>query len=357
MTFKVLLILLKCLYFVGDLLIPKKKTFVFTSKAGKELKGNASALYTYLKERKKEVYFIDRPYKWRSLWILLRTNVVFLTHGPGDVPYAFHSFRKNVVYLGHGIPIKNMLFEDRSLTWKSYLLSGIESRFYSHVIASSDSDQSKLSHIFRLPTSKVFVTGLPRNDHLFDVRKRLEDVFHRNEIYILYAPTYRSYGPTKLFPFSDLDLNYLNNFLSQNKLNLVIRTHPNDKGLNRSLFEFSHILDGGNNMISDVQDYLSDFDAVITDYSSIYIDYLLTNKPVAFIPYDLDTYLSRTGLLYEYQEVTPGPHINSQSGFINFLKTIVSSEDSYKEERARVRKIFFAYEDQKACERVLKLFE
>ena len=48
-------------------------------------------------------------------------------------------------------------------------------------------------------------------------------------------------------------------------------------------------------------------DVLITDYSSIYFDFMLTNKPIIFFPYDLEEYLMKSREMYfDYEEFTPG---------------------------------------------------
>lgn len=78
------------------------------------------------------------------------------------------------------------------------------------------------------------------------------------------------------------------------------------------------------------------FDFLITDYSSIYIDYLLLDRPIGFIPYDYDEYNNDRGFLFEYSGVTPGMRISTYKDLINFF----SREDSYAVQRELVRNIF-----------------
>ena len=57
------------------------------------------------------------------------------------------------------------------------------------------------------------------------------------------------------------------------------------------------------------------FDLLVTDYSSIYIDYLLTEKPIVFLPYDKEQYLEGRGMNFGYDEVTPGPKPETMRSF------------------------------------------
>ena len=91
------------------------------------------------------------------------------------------------------------------------------------------------------------------------------------------------------------------------------------------------------------------FDLLITDYSSIYIDYLLTDKPLMFLPYDRERYLDGRGMNFEYDEVTPGPKPETMKDFIREIRSLISGEDSWKSERDRVNLKFNEVREPCSC--------
>jgi CDP-glycerol glycerophosphotransferase len=59
----------------------------------------------------------------------------------------------------------------------------------------------------------------------------------------------------------------------------------------------------------DIYESISEYDCLITDYSSIYFDFLLSNKPIIFAPFDLQEYKQKERSLYfEFEEVTIKPY-------------------------------------------------
>ena len=83
---------------------------------------------------------------------------------------------------------------------------------------------------------KSKVWGQPRNDMLFKenvakeiLRKIYPDLPEYRGI-ILYAPTFRDYASTELFPFEDYDKDKLEAFLEKEKLLICLRTHISEKG-------------------------------------------------------------------------------------------------------------------------------
>lgn len=77
------------------------------------------------------------------------------------------------------------------------------------------------------------------------------------------------------------------------------------------------------------------FDILITDYSSIYIDYLLLDRPLIFLPYDKEQYLKGRGMNFEYDKVTPGAKPDSQQKFIDAIAEICHGRDRYQQERQK----------------------
>ena len=72
----------------------------------------------------------------------------------------------------------------------------------------------------------------------------------------------------------------------------------------------------GSDIVTEVSDILPDFDMIISDYSSIYLDFLLLDRPVLLLPYDLEEYGAVKGLNFRFDDINPGPNVSfSKSGF------------------------------------------
>ena len=89
------------------------------------------------------------------------------------------------------------------------------------------------------------------------------------------------------------------------------------------------------------------FDILITDYSSIYIDYLLLDRPLIFLPYDKEQYLKGRGMNFEYDKVTPGAKPDSQQKFIDAIAELCHGRDRYQQERQKCN--LFFNEIQQPC--------
>lgn len=85
---------------------------------------------------------------------------------------------------------------------------------------------------------------------------------------------------------------------------------------------------------------LAMFDLLITDYSSIYIDYLLLERPILFLPYDREAYLKTRGFNFDYDEVTPGPKPKSYAEFLNSIEGLLYNEMNYVENRKKIERKF-----------------
>ena len=75
-------------------------------------------------------------------------------------------------------------------------------------------------------------------------------------------------------------------------------------------------------------------DALITDYSSIAIDYLLVNKPIAFALDDYDIYKQARGFVFDNpKSYMPGHHLYNMNDLFGFIKDVTANKDVYSEER------------------------
>jgi CDP-glycerol glycerophosphotransferase (TagB/SpsB family) len=108
----------------------------------------------------------------------------------------------------------------------------------------------------------------------------------------------------------------------------------------------------------DIYTIINNFDLLITDYSSIYIDFLLTKRPIIFAPFDLEEYTRNDRELYfNYNDVTPGPKCQNWDEVLVELKKFISGEDDYKEERQIVNDRFKTFQDGNASERIVEYIQ
>lgn len=128
-------------------------------------------------------------------------------------------------------------------------------------------------------------------------------------------------------------------FLEKEQILLLLRLHIKEATAAED-FVNSRIRCFGSKEVGDVTGMLGMFDLLITDYSSIYIDYLLTDKPMIFLPYDKERYLDGRGMNFDYEEVTPGPKPKTMKEFTEELRAFCHGEDSWKQKREQVSKKF-----------------
>lgn len=163
---------------------------------------------------------------------------------------------------------------------------------------------------------------------------------------VLYAPTHREGDLVRLFPFEDFREQKLLEFLEREKLLLCIRTHLYTQKV-QNLPDSPRICWLNEDRAEDVMEVLDVFDLLITDYSSIYIDFLLTGKPLLFLPYDKQEYLVRRGLNFPYDKVTPGPKPKTFRDFCIQVRKLLGGEDGY--EKMRKKTGLFFNEVEKPC--------
>ena len=347
-----------------------RQLWIFSSTNNTEFNYNSKYLFLYVKEHFPQVkprYVVNEPKlraelskKYGAEYFIetqtlagmkqaLRAGVWFTSAG---LPvYAFGSGRKRtIVNLWHGVPLKKIaLLEEHASTLSKLYFRQVFSKNYKYILTTSTELVPIMAASFGVKEDKIKVWGQPRNDVILETKdKSLKDICGKLPAYrkaILYAPTYRENGEAKLFPFSDVDRKRLEGFLKEKELLLCLRTHLEEKELCTS-YTAERVIDVGANVIDDISEYLSCFDVLITDYSSIYIDYLLLDRPMIFLPYDKEEYLSVRGMNFKYEEVTPGEQPETFADFLKALEHALYA-DTFAGERKRVNSRF--NEVQKPC--------
>lgn len=373
---RTLLVPIQYLFCILDLLYPKNdKLIIFGSNTGEYMSGSPSVLYKYVETYQnqysshyylpfnKKMNFKERVgYVIQFLPTFLNAKFLISSHPTFDFfPFSW-SKRKILINVWHGVPLKSLFYADAGESEKN--LKDIRRMIdrTSFLIVASKLESALLTECMLIDPRKILVTGHPRNDILIrneksNLKKILGNMIKNNKI-ILYCPTYRRGAKTKFFPFDDLDWDHLNQFLKENNALILIRGHVYNK-LDKFADIFTErIIDFSFDVCNNVNSILADVDILITDYSSIYIDYLILNRPCIFIPYDLEDYDKDRGLLLDdYDFWTPGEKVLTYSEFILSLKNLISGNDTYQKKRIDICNQFHYYKDGKSCERVFELIK
>jgi CDP-glycerol glycerophosphotransferase (TagB/SpsB family) len=301
---------------------------------------------------------------------LLRAKAVFYIMGEEDIPFVSFSRKTVTVQLWHGIHFKNFANVNRgNESYYSALIRYLNRPMFTYWISSSSIDRNSTALCVGWPLDRFVVTGLPRNDYLIEQKTLPSSNLTQEHPYLekkilLYAPTFRDSGKVQFFPFPDLSIADINAVLERNDAYLLIRGHWADEIYERngkfeynSLTRESRIIPATHKEFEDVQELLPFVDILISDYSSIWIDFLLLDRPIIFVPYDLEEYRKERGLLYHYHTITPGPKVLTNREFIEALETYLQNPENDSAKRLCIKKMFHEYEDGLSYRRIYSLIK
>ncbi len=292
-------------------------------------------------------------YKWGTLKaaaVQLRAKYAIVSNGISDLEHAFLG-RAVIIDLWHGIPLKKVCRDDRyEKDWDSpkqkfrdAVINVPLGRM--HYVASSEAFVKIYQSAFGVKKEQITVLGQPRNDVFFSESK-FTPYFPDRKI-ILYCPTHRKEGREKMRMDELLNLDRLQDFLERCGCCLVIKKHFYHRDEKENLDGYSRIVDiTGLNV--DVQRLIMESVALITDYSSIYIDYLLLNRPIFFYCYDYDEYVKKDREMYfEYDKVAPGRKAATFDELLSYLEDFAANGGRYgEEEREKIKNFFYCKKGQ-----------
>lgn len=359
------------LYFLSRFVKKREDLWLFGAWYGLKFSDNSRALFEYianytdinpiwmtkdkilLKEIRKKGYRAYAAFSIKGYFYSLKAGKVIISQSilTDANPYLI-SNKTIKVQLWHGVPIKKIGkdVEKRLVKCKwihnyFYFFNNLK---YDMVLATSVEVAKNMKSAFDVPSSNIKILGYPRNDILF---KGLEKVKKKK---ILYAPTLRGNKGDRIdifekyhFPIAKLE-----SLLTKYNAAFDFKTHP----VNMPPMNFINKIENIENInfIGDVEinEILAQYDILITDYSSIFIDYLLLNRPIIFAAFDLEEYKKDRGLYYKYETITPGVIAENWNFVFIELQNLLENRDNYKEKRNNLKDFFHLYKDSKSCERV-----
>ena len=363
-------------------IIPKEKNrFLFGARRGKNFYGNPKFFFLYLRNNKhltkcswitsdktlflrlKEKIPVVYLYSWKGFSLILRSEFLIFDTTPTGISYSYilpgKFFKVQTWHGSAGIKNLDHALQFKHLNWfvvgkfLRYLLK-VERKSDNLVLTCSEHWKKTYSQIFS--NKNIQVLGVPRNDIFFDQSRRYEDYGKKinlkkyNKI-LLYCPTFRE---DRLFqkPFSKKFLVKLNDFLKKNNFVLLDKRHPNEK-MNFNNFDFSNIINITKD-IEDIQELLVHVDVLITDYSSTFVDFLLTDRPIIFYPYDFDEYCKTRELKIDYFNELYGPFAMTEDELLVCIEDIdkITGTDEYKKKYQILKNKYHLYQDGKSSDRL-----
>ncbi|MDD6790454.1 MAG: CDP-glycerol glycerophosphotransferase family protein [Lachnospira sp.] len=299
-----------------------------------------------------KVTYVD---KYKSVLTFFRAKHVYYTTGQIPIKPANSQI---VIHLDHGttaIKTGNLLTN----------INNGDDFFFTYYMAPSPIYIPVILREFNCEKENVKINGEPTLD-IF--AKKTEPYNLVEGIKGLWAPTFRQsdylgYSDSDeedLIPlFKEQDYSELNEVLREYNIHLYVKLHPCQNTDGYNLTKYSNLTifssDDFEKHGYEIYRFMKQMDFMIADYSSVYLEYLLLNRPIGFAIPDIEEYSEKRGFIFDnIQEYMPGDKMNSKQDVYNFLKKMSEGVDDFAEERMKVCNKVHYYQDGKNCERCLK---
>ena len=300
-------------------------------------------------------YYSWNPIKILKKALILSQSKYFLfTH-----PWWFNKLKNEqiVVNLWHGITFKNPT--------SNKIANSCDLN-----VCQSENIADWLSKFTGAPKEKMIFCGYPRNDFLTHPSKKSIELLNKGNKKIVFCmPTYNQTKGRKdsekinkfIIPYCDTqkDLKTLDELLGEKNIKLIVKPHHLQildefgkvKCKNIEFFKDEMLAEKDINLY----EILGQADALLTDISSVYIDFLLLNRPIGFFMEDVREYAKKRGYMIDnYEEYMPGKFINNKSEFFDFFDDLVNEKDEYSDKREEINNYVNKYKNNHS-KRLLKM--
>ena len=277
---------------------------------------------------------------------------------------SWFSKKEAQVYIStwHGTPLKAMGFDIanqlgntqnvlRNLLMTDYFLS--PNAHTTEIFAGSG---YKMRGIYE---GEMLESGYPRIDLTkgttsFDAQlllKKVNVVLESSLPVVVYMPTWRgndTQNPSDSIAQVIAEVCYLRERFS-GKYNIILKVHPY---LYKNAIKYKEL---DSILIHDAMDanlVLAAADILITDFSSVFFDYLVTDKPIIFYGWDQDLYEADRGMYLDMSEL-PGPILKTVFEIADYLQDIDQLAQNYHHKYQICKQKFVPYDDGNVSTRVV----
>lgn len=338
---------------------------------------NSGALYEYILEHDKErkyilVWFVERVQEIELPAKVLQVSIngvsISRYYWNAVAKYIFyddtdvHKWKKEQVctYLGHATRAM------KNCRGKVPVPSDVD-----YVCSSSEENDELMSDVYACDINKMLHTGFPVTDLLYkqwnETRKLNINVRYKK--IVIWMPTFRKSGYStarndsdkitetglSMFETSE-DIHRLDAYLKEIGVLLIIKFHPAQDMNVINIPQCDYIIQLSPEQVKklkiDTYKLLPETSGLISDYSSIAFDYLLLDKPIAYVLSDYDSY--KLGFAVDNpKDYMPGSYLYSKEEFNQFLSNIALEIDEESAKRSEVRNIVAKYNDGRVSEKIV----
>jgi CDP-glycerol glycerophosphotransferase (TagB/SpsB family) len=241
-------------------------------------------------------------------------------------------------------------------------------------IATAPIHARNLADTWGLASEQVAVSGLPRNDVLVTEEAAPMPAVLREltggRPLVVWLPTYRSIagdhdidgvdaGTVSQFAGGTADA--INAMLARLDVHAVLKPHPLGPPPEVARLSHLHVWDENDLQASGLTLYhlLAHTDVLISDHSSVWIDYLLTQRPIVFAASDLEEYAGSRGFYFDpVTDLFPGPLVTDLDALERELAAIFAAEvgdDAWAPRRREALRLHHVHVDAASADRVARL--
>ena len=214
-------------------------------------------------------------------------------------------------------------------------------------LACGPEDAARYQTAFGIDSKLIKITGYARNDALNRISRNSNDAKIKK---VIYMPTFRGepYEECSLTSDYSLDITRLDQSLRAIDVQLDIKLHPvkplctTDKNTINECTNINLI-----NNTHNLYDTLAVYDALITDFSGVYVDYMITGRPIILFALDLEGYNRKDRKLYydinDISVTTPCYTWEDVLIKLDGLKNDRTNEEKIR--YAKVKKMFHKHND------------
>ncbi|MBT8181236.1 MAG: CDP-glycerol glycerophosphotransferase family protein [Eudoraea sp.] len=387
LKFAIHLILGAPIYLIAKIIPKKKGLYIIGSNLGRHFADNPK--YYYLQnysernlDRQKSLIWISKNrkivdelnskglpatylYTLKGIWTVIRAETAFISHqlkdingplmGGATIVQLWHAMALRKVGYGGDWHITTLSGKFKNFTskWLPYayymtcdkLLVPCEKAKENSIEPFSKSfrngEIAQNMFLARQPRTVCFEEDFLLTENLFPEKKMLNSLSEQYNLIISWLPTQRrQLGKTivDVIEDSQLDLNKLDEFCKKHNYIFVIKAHFLDyKEATDLTLKLDNILVYPH---ADPYPLLRFSNVLITDYSSVFFDFLLVNRPIIFMAYDLEEYEQKVKFYYEYEKLEIGPICKTWDMVLDHLVNLDNNEDAFSEKRQRTLKDF-----------------